>query len=144
MGHRASYVHLPVHAHPPKLGLFCSCDLASIVPYSGFKTLDGDILFGGGNDRLFGLLCTKLGHPEWATDPRFVTNSKRVENRILIEGLIESVTRTKPTAEWLQIFEGSGMPYSAINDIQATFRHEHGTLDLRGSVMENRLNFRWG
>lgn len=96
------------------------------MPYSGFKTLDGDILFGGGNDRLFGLLCTKLGQPEWATDPRFVTNSKRVENRILIEGLIESVTRTKTTGEWLHIFEGSGMPYSAINDIQATMKHEHG------------------
>lgn len=101
------------------------------MPYSGFKTLDGDILFGGGNDRLFGLLCTKLGHPEWATDPRFVTNSKRVENRILIEGMIESATRTKTTQEWLQIFEGSGMPYSAINDIQATMTHEHGTFDRR-------------
>lgn len=101
---------------------------ASIVPYSSFKTLDGDILFGGGNDRLFGVLCTKLGKPEWATDPRFLTNKKRVENRITIEGLIESQTRTRPTAEWLQIFEGSGMPYAAINDIQATMNHEHGML----------------
>ena len=100
------------------------------MPYSGFKTLDGDIFFGGGNDRLFGLLCNKLDHPEWATDPRFVTNKKRVENRILIEGLIESATRTKPTKEWLQIFEGSGMPYAAINDIQATMTHEHGRLDV--------------
>ena len=109
------------------------------MPYSGFKTLDGDILFGGGNDRLFGLLCTKLGQPEWATDPRFITNSKRVENRILIEGLIESVTRTKPTAEWLQIFEGSGVAYSAINDIQATLKHEHGA--FRVHAMAPR--FKW-
>jgi succinate--hydroxymethylglutarate CoA-transferase len=108
------------------------------VPYSGFKTLDGDILFGGGNDRLFALLCTRLGHPEWATDPRFVTNSKRVENRNIIEGLIESVTRTKTTAEWLRIFEGSGMPYSAINDIQTTMKHEHGAWTLRGGWILTR------
>lgn len=55
-----------------------------------------------------------------------MTNKVRVENRITIEGLIESVTSTQTTAEWLKLFEGSGMPYAAVNDIQATMNHEHG------------------
>ena len=100
--------------------------IASIVPYRSFATLNGDILLGGGNDRLFGILCSKLQKPEWATDPRFNTNSVRVANRITLEGLIEAETRTRTTEEWLQLLDGSGMPYAAVNDIQATMSHEHG------------------
>jgi succinate--hydroxymethylglutarate CoA-transferase len=99
---------------------------ASIVPYRSYKTLDGDILFGGGNDRLFGVLSDRLGFPEWKTDARFVTNSDRVKHRADIDGLIETTTQQKTTQEWLEIFEGSGMPYAAVNDIQGTLNHEHG------------------
>ena len=111
----------------------CICadkSLASIVPYQAFKTADGDILLGGGNDRLYGVLCDKLGKPEWKTDERFVTNSQRVKNRSILEGLIESETRTKTTQAWLDVLHGSGMPYAAINDIQGTLNHEHGKVIL--------------
>ena len=106
----------------------------SIVPYKGFKTADGDILLGGGNDRLFGVLCGKLGHPEWATEPRFLTNGLRVQHREILEPLIESVTRTKTTAEWLEVLDGSGMPYAAVNDVQQTLAHEH--VRARGMIRE--------
>ncbi|CRG92510.1 CaiB/baiF CoA-transferase family protein C7orf10 homolog [Talaromyces islandicus] len=97
----------------------------SIVPYRSYKTLDGDILFGGGNDRLFGVLSDRLQRPEWKTDERFVTNSARVKNRLEIDGMIEKITKQKTTQEWLEIFEGSGMPYAAVNDIQGTLNHDH-------------------
>ncbi|KAL8709395.1 MAG: hypothetical protein Q9225_007455 [Loekoesia sp. 1 TL-2023] len=97
----------------------------SIVPYQSFKTRDGDILLGGGNDRLFGILCDKLGKPEWKTDERFNTNSVRVANRVTLEALIEAETRTKTTGQWLDLLNESGMPYAAVNDIQATLNHEH-------------------
>ena len=88
-------------------------------------------MLGGGNDRLYGVLCDKLGKPEWIKDSRFATNSDRVKHRDQLEGLIQEVTQTKTTREWLDILEGSGMPYSAINDIQTTLQHEHGkTLTL--------------
>jgi len=106
----------------------------SIVPYKSFHTLDGDVLFGGGNDRLFGILCDGLGRPEWKTDPKFTTNAARVANRVELETLIEDITTTRTTQEWLDAFEGSGLPYAAVNDIQATLTHEH-TL-ARGMVVE--------
>ncbi|KAL9613177.1 MAG: hypothetical protein Q9167_002254 [Letrouitia subvulpina] len=98
---------------------------ASIVPYRSFKTRDGDVLLGGGNDRLFGILCDRLGKPEWKSDERFATNSTRVENRVALEALIEAETRTKTTKEWLDVLNESGMPYAAVNDIQGTLNHEH-------------------
>lgn len=109
---------------------------ASIVPYRSYKTFDGNILLGGGNDKLFGVLCVKLGYPEWKTDARFATNSDRVKNREEIDGLIESTTQQKTTQEWLEILEGSGMPYAAINDVQGTLNHSHGKLS-RPSAQSN-------
>ena len=108
--------------------------LASIVPYRSYKTKDGDILFGGGNDRLYGLICDGLGHPEWKTDPRFAINTQRVAHRLLLDNMIEGITITKTTQEWLTVFEGSGLPYSAVNDIQGTLNHKH--VLARGMVKE--------
>ena len=101
----------------------------SIVPYKGFKTQDGDIMLGGGNDRLFGVMCNRLGKPEWITDAKFVTNAARVKNRVELEDLVEAITKTKTTQAWLDVLDGSGMPYAAINDVQKTLEHEHGKSD---------------
>ncbi|GJN73300.1 CAIB/BAIF family enzyme [Purpureocillium lilacinum] len=97
----------------------------SIVPYRSFKTKDGDILFGGGNDRLFGILCDGFHKPEWKADAKFKTNADRVANRVELEAEIEAISQTKTTQEWLEVFEGSGMPYAAVNDVQDTLNHSH-------------------
>ena len=102
----------------------------SIVPYKGFNTKDGDVMLGGGNDRLFGVLCDILAKPEWKQDERFKTNSERVKNRDELEKLVDEITSTKTTGEWLEILKGSGMPYSAINDVQTTLNHEQGELSI--------------
>jgi crotonobetainyl-CoA:carnitine CoA-transferase CaiB-like acyl-CoA transferase len=101
--------------------------IASVVPYQGFKTADGDIFIGGANDRLFGIMCDKLGRPEWKTSPKFKTNRDRVRHRAELEPLIEAETQKRPTKEWLHVFDGSGMPYAAVNDVMDTLEHEHGT-----------------
>lgn len=98
---------------------------ASIVPYKSFKTKDGDILFGGGNDRLFGILADGLGKPEWKEDARFKTNADRVAHRDDLEARIEAISRQKTTEAWLREFEGKGMPYAAVNDVQTTLHHTH-------------------
>jgi succinate---hydroxymethylglutarate CoA-transferase len=95
------------------------------VPYRSFETRDGAILLGGGNDRLFGILCEGLGRQIWQKDERFATNPQRVANRDLLESEIERLTAQKTSKEWLAIFEGSGMPYAAVNDVKTTLEHEH-------------------
>ncbi|TVY52195.1 Succinate--hydroxymethylglutarate CoA-transferase, partial [Lachnellula suecica] len=106
----------------------------SVVPYRSFKTSDGDILFGGGTDRLFGILCVGLGKAEWATDPRFVANAARVANREVLEKGIEDITRTKSTSEWEALFEGKGLPYARVNDLMDTVNHPH--VQARGMIQE--------
>lgn len=56
-----------------------------------------------------------------------MTNNERVNNRAELEPLIEAELRKRSTREWQDLFEGSGLPYAAINDVQGTMNHEHGT-----------------
>jgi succinate---hydroxymethylglutarate CoA-transferase len=98
---------------------------ATVVPYRAYKTKDTNIAVGGCNDKLYAILCDKIGKPEWKTDPRFITNALRVKHRDIIDHLVESQLQTKTTEEWLEIFDGSGMPYAAVNDIKGTINHEH-------------------
>ncbi|KAF3347806.1 hypothetical protein VdG2_04042 [Verticillium dahliae VDG2] len=109
----------------------------SVVPYRAFKSSDGDILFGGGNDRLFAILAKGLGRPEWAADDRFATNSARVKHRDVLEKWIEDVTSTKTTQEWLDIFDGTGLPYAKVNDLMDTTQHRHD----RSRQFDPRLPF---
>ncbi|KAH6615185.1 formyl-coenzyme A transferase [Boeremia exigua] len=106
----------------------------SVVPYRAFKSSDGDVLFGGGNDRLFGILCEGLGRPEWATDERFSTNTARVQHRDVLEKQIEDITVTKTTEEWLKIFDNTGLPYAKVNDLRDTMNHDH--VRARNMVVE--------
>jgi succinate--hydroxymethylglutarate CoA-transferase len=96
------------------------------VPYRSFKTSGGDILFGGGTDRLFGILCEGQGKLEWINDERFAVNSARVKCRNLLEPWIEEITTSKITRKWLEIFDGTGLPYAKVNDLMDTLNHKHG------------------
>ena len=61
----------------------------NIVPYQVFEVSDGYLIVAVGNDNQFRKFCGVIGHPELATDPRYTTNIKRIENReTLIETLV--------------------------------------------------------
>lgn len=86
----------------------------SIVPYQGFRTANGMIMIGAGNDRQFVILCNGISRPDLSTNTKFLTNSLRVENRDELLQAIQEELAKKTTEEWLDIFEGKGMPYAAI------------------------------
>ncbi|MAH00420.1 MAG: CoA transferase [Pseudomonadales bacterium] len=93
----------------------------NIVPYQDFPTADGDIILTVGNDGQFRKFCEVAGHPEWATDPRFVSNAARVANRAELIPLIRQVTVFRTTAEWIAALEQAGVPCGPINDLAQVF-----------------------
>jgi crotonobetainyl-CoA:carnitine CoA-transferase CaiB-like acyl-CoA transferase len=97
----------------------------NIVPYQDFPTADGAMIIAVGNDEQFAALCKVLGHPKWATDERFTTNTLRVKNRETIIGLLSGVTATRPTADWVKACEGVGVPCGPINNLKAVFDDPH-------------------
>lgn len=95
----------------------------SVVPYDAFRTKDLYFVCGATNDKQFGTLCRLLDIPDIATDSRFKTNADRVEHRHELFPILNEVFATKTLDDWLEVFEGSGMPYAPINNMERVFAH---------------------
>jgi crotonobetainyl-CoA:carnitine CoA-transferase CaiB-like acyl-CoA transferase len=93
----------------------------NIVPYQPFRTSDGDVILACGNDNLFRKFCEAAGCTGFATDPRFATNGKRVENRVELTRLLQEIFLKKKTSEWLELLETAGIPNGPINNIAQVY-----------------------
>jgi formyl-CoA transferase len=93
----------------------------SLAPYQDFPTADGAMLLAIGNDGQFARFCQAAGHPEWATDARYASNTLRVKHRSALIPAMEAVTRTRSTADWIALLEDKAVPCGAINDIGQAF-----------------------
>lgn len=81
------------------------------TPYQAYRTADGFVTIGAGNDRLWKRLVEDaLAKPEWMTDPRYLTLPDRMAHRDQLQEEIEAVTSTKSTEEWISIIDGAGVP----------------------------------
>jgi crotonobetainyl-CoA:carnitine CoA-transferase CaiB-like acyl-CoA transferase len=90
--------------------------VAEIVPHQAFPVSDGYIMVAAGNDNLFRALCGALER-DFAADARFVTNSKRVENRHTLIPMLEEIFRTRSGAEWLAGLDAAGVPAAPIENV---------------------------
>jgi crotonobetainyl-CoA:carnitine CoA-transferase CaiB-like acyl-CoA transferase len=93
----------------------------NIVPYQPFRTADGEVIIACGNDNLYRKFCEAAGCPELATDARFATNGKRVENRAELTRLLQGIFAKRATQEWLELLEAAGVPNGPINDVAQVF-----------------------
>uniref|UniRef100_A0A452I231 Succinyl-CoA:glutarate CoA-transferase n=1 Tax=Gopherus agassizii TaxID=38772 RepID=A0A452I231_9SAUR len=93
----------------------------SIVPYQAFKTKDGYLVVGAGNDQQFVTVCKILNLLEVSKDSRYKTNKLRVQNRKELIEILSTRFSEKMTTKWLELFEGSGVPYGPINSMQQVF-----------------------
>jgi len=105
----------------------------NLVPYGGYKTRDGrQIFIAANNNRQWKLFCERL-----KLDPAFVekysSNDKRVDSRGTIDQVIGDRFAEKDLQEWEAAFEGSGLPYGAINDVVGAL--EHPQADARDMVV---------
>ena len=85
-----------------------------ISPYEAFRASDGWVVIGAGNDKLFQKLSFLLGHPEWNSDQKFVSNAKRVENRQELRELIEKITITKSGKFWEKELKKVDIPVAPV------------------------------
>ena len=93
----------------------------SIVPYQDFPTADGHMILAIGNDGQFARFCEVAGRPELAADARFATNRARVENRAELIPLLNEITATRTTTEWIAQLEARAVPCGPINGLAEVF-----------------------
>lgn len=94
----------------------------NITPYGSYKTADGAVIVACGNDNLFGKFCAAAGCQALASDPRFSTNGKRVENRAALDAILGPILAARTTREWVKLLEAAGVPNGPINNLEEVFR----------------------
>ncbi len=110
--------YLATGVSPPRLGNAHP----NIVPYQTFKTADGDVILACGNDNLFRKFCEVGSCQQLATDPRFATNGKRVENRAELTALLNEIFARRTTRDWVTALEAAGVPNGPINSLEQVFQ----------------------
>ena len=91
------------------------------IPTGVFPTSDGHINIAASSGRLWARFADAIGHPEWAADPAWATQVQRSKDRQAINAAIAAVTKTQPSAHWIALFEGAGIPCGPINTIDQVF-----------------------
>lgn len=97
----------------------------SIVPYEAFKTTTGYLTVGTGSDAQFQALCRYLYVPHVADDARFVTNTKRVENRNELLELLREIFARHSTDHWMELLDGAPFPVGPVNSMADVFADPH-------------------
>jgi crotonobetainyl-CoA:carnitine CoA-transferase CaiB-like acyl-CoA transferase len=93
------------------------------APYQAFKTKDGYVNIGGANQPNWERIAETLGHPEWKTDPRFETNSVRLQHNDVLAAEIEAVLAAHTTDHWIAAFDAAGVPAGPVNSIEQALTH---------------------
>jgi crotonobetainyl-CoA:carnitine CoA-transferase CaiB-like acyl-CoA transferase len=104
-------------------------DHGNVAPYAAFRTADRHIVIAVGSDQQFRTLTDVIGAPELAQDPRYATNTVRVEHRDALRDDLERALAARPASEWLARLAEAGVPSALVHDLQELF--EHPTVDGR-------------
>ncbi|MGE8205056.1 CaiB/BaiF CoA transferase family protein [Heyndrickxia sp. NPDC080065] len=97
---------------------------ANIVPYQTFDTSNGKMVIAIGNDRQFEKFTHIIGSESLITDPLFINNAKRVENRDLLIPILQQALGAKPTEYWQELCNENGIPCGPINNLEKVFQNE--------------------
>ena len=89
------------------------------MPYDVFETSDGHVIVAVGNDVQFQRFCDYLKRPELAQNALYATNVARIENRLKLTAIIQSILQKKPMDEIIHGLEARKVPVGAIHNIEA-------------------------
>ncbi|MEK9671354.1 MAG: CoA transferase [Rhodospirillaceae bacterium] len=95
---------------------------ASLVPCQLYRTADGWLFIMCNKERFWPALCEAIGYGEWAEDPRFKSFRERLQNRELVQELLDEVLSEKPTETWLEEFSGV-VPAAPVYDLEQALKN---------------------
>lgn len=104
------------------------------APYQAFAASDGFVNIGGANQANWERIADVLGHPEWRDDPRFATNSARMENREALAAMMNVVLSTRTREDWIAAFDAAGVPVGPVHSLAEALTHPQTI--ARGMVVD--------
>ena len=91
------------------------------VPTGVFKTSDGSINLAVAGETIWKRFVEAVDKGEWLEMDEFKSAKERLKNRDYLNKLIEVVTITKTSDEWVEKLEKVGVPCGPINSIDKVF-----------------------
>ncbi|GHC78200.1 CaiB/BaiF CoA transferase family protein [Limoniibacter endophyticus] len=111
-----------LHRAPSRLGVAH----ATLAPYGVYRAADGDVLIAVQSNREWVLLCERiLDMPELASDPRFLTNMNRVENRDAMNIILNAVFETHTREELMARLRKGRIACASLNSVADLLHHPH-------------------
>ncbi|MDA1128634.1 MAG: CaiB/BaiF CoA-transferase family protein [Chloroflexi bacterium] len=89
----------------------------SLVPYQSFTSSNGQFIIGCANQGLWERMCHAIGRPGMVDDPRFTTNTDRVEHRAECVGELNALFAQNTTDHWVELIVEAGVPCGPINTV---------------------------
>jgi formyl-CoA transferase len=96
-------------------------DHPTIAPSSAYRTADGYINIAASSPKQWRRLCEAMGHPEWLENAEWRSSGRRSRARAEINAAIAEDTVQKPSAHWVELLEGVGIPCGPIYTIDQAF-----------------------
>ncbi len=107
-----------------------------VRPYGQFPSKDGQVFFGGYNDKLWGLSCHTFGTPEVLQDPEIDRMAKRFDPEVYerrIKPIVEAWFRDR-TKQELETMAGDDIPLCAVKNIKEVVEDPH--IAARGMIVD--------
>jgi len=91
------------------------------LPSQAFACADRSVIVICGSEDQYREFCEALGHPELASDPRFVTNSERLRHRTELADTFGAITARWQSADLLAALKKAGIPSGPVNTYDEVF-----------------------
>ena len=115
--------------------------LPGIAPSNVYPTSDGEYLIGANQDTVFGRLCTAMGRPDLASDPRYIDHVSRGRNQLELDDVIAAWTRTLTIDQLEALMIEHGVPAGKLYRPQDMLDDPH--FQARDAII-SVPNDRWG
>lgn len=89
----------------------------SLVPYQSFNSSNGQFIIGCANQGLWERMARAIGQEGMLDDPRYTTNTDRVDHRAECVGELNTVFATNTTDHWVDLIVAAGVPCGPINTV---------------------------
>jgi crotonobetainyl-CoA:carnitine CoA-transferase CaiB-like acyl-CoA transferase len=90
----------------------------SLAPYEPFPAADGHVVVAVANPRLWSRFCRVVGAEPLEHDPRFATNSDRLQNRAALKAAIQEIFRDRTVDTLVQQLSAAGVPCGRVRSIE--------------------------
>ncbi len=96
-------------------------DHPTSIPTGVFPTADGHINIAASGDEIYRRFCNAIGAPELAQRAEFASGKLRSQNRAALNAAIADITRTRPSAGWVEALNAAGVPCGPIYAMNEVF-----------------------